>query len=79
MTLRRELKAKGDQVELLKQALQQAMGDAARAVFASGEVTFKQANDGTRLDIQRLTANNAALVAAYPVPKPGARRFVIVD
>ena len=55
------------------------MGDAARAVFASGEVTYRRAKDGTRLDTQRLTADHADLVAAYTVPKPGARRFVIVD
>lgn len=79
VTLRRELEAKESHADLLKQTLQQAMGDAARAVFASGEVTFKRAKDGTRLDTQRLTAEHAALVAAYTVAKPGARRFLIVD
>ncbi|MCD9045931.1 YqaJ viral recombinase family protein [Luteimonas sp. MHLX1A] len=79
VTLRRELEAKEGQAELLKQTLQQAMGDAARAVFASGEVTYRRAKDGTRLDTQRLTAEHADLIAAYTVPKPGARRFVIVD
>jgi len=79
VTLRRELEAKESQAELLKQTLQQAMGDAARAVFASGEVTFKRAKDGARLDTQRLTADHADLVAAYTVAKPGARRFLIVD
>ncbi|RDZ27468.1 YqaJ viral recombinase family protein [Lysobacter silvisoli] len=79
VTLRRELDAKGGHAELLKQTLQQAMGDAARAVFASGEVTFRRSKDGTRLDTQRLTADHAELVAAYTVAKPGARRFLIVD
>ena len=78
-TLRRELEAKEGQAELLKQTLQQAMGDAARAVFASGEVTYRRAKDGSHLDTQRLTTDHAALVAAYTLPKPGARRFVIVD
>ncbi|MEL6046730.1 lambda-exonuclease family protein [Stenotrophomonas maltophilia] len=79
VTLRRELEAKEGQAELLKQILQQAMGDAARAVFASGEVTYRRAKDGNRLDTQRLTADHADLIVAYTVPKPGARRFVIVD
>ncbi|KRA46585.1 lambda-exonuclease family protein [Pseudoxanthomonas sp. Root630] len=79
VTLRRELEAKESQAELLKQTLQQAMGDAARAVFASGEVTYRRAKDGSRLDTQRLTTDHAALVAAYTLPKPGARRFVIMD
>jgi putative phage-type endonuclease len=79
VTLRRELEAMEGRAELLKQTLQQAMGDAARAVFASGEVTYRRARDGTRLDTQRLSADHGALIAAYTVPKPGARRFVIVD
>lgn len=79
VTLRHELETRQQQAELLKQTLQQAMGDAARAVFASGEVTFKRAKDGTRLDVPRLAADHPGLVAAYTVPKPGSRRFVIVD
>ncbi|RYH71032.1 MAG: alkaline phosphatase, partial [Alcaligenaceae bacterium] len=31
------------QTAALKQALQEAMGDASRAVFATGEVTYKRA------------------------------------
>lgn len=79
VNLRHELEAKGAQAELLKQTLQHAMGDATRAVFAGGAVTFKRAKDGSRLDTQRLTADHADLIAAYTLPKPGARRFVIVD
>ncbi len=77
--MRRELEAKEGRAELLKQTLQQAMGDAAHAVFSSGEVTYKRSKAGTRLDAQRLTTDHAELVADYPVPKPGSRRFVIVD
>ncbi len=79
VALRRKLEAKEAQAELLKQTLQQAMGDAGRAVFASGEVTFKRAKDGTRLDTPRLTADYPEIVAAYTAPKPGSRRFLIVD
>lgn len=77
VVLKDELEVRGKHAEQLKQALQQAMGDAARAVFATGEVSFKRAQDGTSLDTRRLTQNHPDLVAQYSVPKPGARRFLI--
>ena len=77
--LRRELEAKGQQAEALKQTLQQAMGDASRAVFATGEVTYRRAKDGTQLDGKRLTQDHPDIAARYTVTRPGARRFVIVD
>jgi putative phage-type endonuclease len=77
--LRSELDAKGRQAEVLKQALQEAMGDASRAVFATGEVTFKRAKDGTQLDTRRLAQDHPDIAARYTVTRPGSRRFVIVD
>jgi putative phage-type endonuclease len=61
---------RGKHAEQLKQTLQQAMGDAARAVFATGEVTFKRAQDGTSLDTKRLAQDHPDLVARYSVPNP---------
>ena len=77
VTLREELDVRVKEGEHLKQTLQQAMGDAARAVFATGEVTFKRAQDGTSLDTKRLAQDHPDLVAQYSVTKPGARRFLI--
>ena len=77
VALKAELEARGKDAERLKQTLQQAMGDAARAVFATGEVTFKRAQDGTSLDTKRLAQDHPDLVARYSVPKPGSRRFLI--
>jgi putative phage-type endonuclease len=77
--LRNELDAKGKHAEALKQALQEAMGDASRAVFATGEVTYKRAKDGSQLDGKRLTQDHPDIAAHYTVTRPGARRFVIVD
>jgi putative phage-type endonuclease len=77
--LRSELDAKGRQAEGLKQALQEAMGDASRAVFATGEVTFKRAKDGTQLDTRRLAQEHPDIAARYTITRPGSRRFVIVD
>ena len=58
-------------------AIEEAMGDAARAVFATGEVSFKRAQDGTSLDTKRLAQDHPELMAQYSVTKPGARRFLI--
>lgn len=78
-TLRNELETKGRQAEGLKQTLQEAMGDASRAVFATGEVTFKRSKDGTQLDTRRLAQDHPDIAARYTVTRPGSRRFVIVD
>ena len=75
--IREQLETHGQQAELLKQTLQQAMGDAARAVFATGEVTFKRSQDGTSLDAKRLALDYPELVTRYTVPRPGSRRFLI--
>lgn len=77
VALKDELEVRGKHSEQLKHTLQQAMGDAARAVFATGEVSFKRAQDGTSLDTKRLAQDHPDLVARYSVPKPGARRFLI--
>lgn len=77
VALKDDLEVRVKHAEQLKQTLQQAMGDAARAVFASGEVSFKRAQDGTSLDTKRLAQDHPDLVARYSVPKPGTRRFLI--
>jgi len=77
VTLREELAAMEDEAESLKQVIQQAMGDASKAVFAHGEVTFKRAKDSTLLDTKRLTDECPDVAAMYAVSRPGARRFVL--
>lgn len=77
VALKDELEIRGKDAERLKQTLQQAMGDAARALFATGEVTYKRAQDGTSLDTKRLAQDHPDLVARYSVPRHGARRFLI--
>jgi putative phage-type endonuclease len=76
--LKAELDATEGRVEQLKQTIQAAMGDASKARFASGEVTFKRARDGSTVDLKRLAAEHPAIAAQYLVPRPGARRFVVV-
>lgn len=72
-----ELEAKEQEAEQLRQIIQQAMGDASRARFASGVVTFKRSKDGVTLDTKRLAAEQPAIAAHYTVIRPGSRRFVM--
>lgn len=77
VVLKDELEAKEKEAEWLKQTIQQAMGDARKALFAHGVVTFKRAKDSTALDTKRLTAECPDVAAMYSVTRPGARRFVL--
>lgn len=61
----------------LKQAIQTAMGDASRALFDTGEVTFKRSKDSTSTDLERLLADHPELAQQYAIPKAGSRRFLI--
>lgn len=61
----------------LKQTIQYAMGDASRALFDTGEVTFRRSKDGTSTDLDRLLADHPELAQRYTTPKAGSRRFLI--
>ena len=75
--LRSELDAQQQRAETLKQAIQQAMGDASKAIFANGSVTYRRAKDGMSFDAKRLTTERPEIAAQYSVVRPGARRFVL--
>jgi putative phage-type endonuclease len=75
--LKDELEAMEHEAESLKQMIQQAMGDASKAAFAHGEVTYKRAKDSATLDTKRLMAECPDVAAMYAVTRPGARRFVL--
>ena len=61
----------------LRQAIEQRMGDATRALFETGEVSWKRSKDGVALDTARLQKEQAAVLQGYTVPKPGSRRFLV--
>jgi putative phage-type endonuclease len=61
----------------LKQGLQQAMGEATRAVFETGEVSFRRSRDSSAVDLQRLLADHPELESQYAITKPGSRRFLV--
>lgn len=62
-----------------KQSIQQAMGEASRAKFQAGEVSWKKSKDSNSLDVTRLLQNQPDLLQRYPMTKTGTRRFVVID
>lgn len=77
VALRAELADKEKQEALLKQTLQQRMGEASRACFPEGEITWKRTKDVQSVDVARLARERPELIEAYPLIRPGSRRFVI--
>lgn len=61
----------------LRQSIEQRMGDATRALFENGEVSWKRSKDGVTLDTARLQKDQTPLLQGYTVPKPGSRRFLV--
>lgn len=61
----------------LKQTIQQTLGDATKAVFHSGYVTWKRSKDSHGLDVATLLKDNPHLLQQYPLVKPGSRRFLV--
>lgn len=62
---------------LLKQTLQQALGDASRATFENGSITWKKAKDSVALDVPRLLKEKPYLQLRYSTVRTGSRRFLI--
>ncbi|WP_282384304.1 MULTISPECIES: lambda-exonuclease family protein [unclassified Pseudomonas] len=61
----------------LKQVLQQAMGEASRAEFAEGYISWKKPKDSIGLDVEQMLKDKPYLQARYPKIKTGSRRFLI--
>ena len=78
VTVRELIAEKGKLEAQLKQRLQQAMGEASRAVFETGEVTWKRSKDGLALNVEALLKDQPELMQRYPLVKPGSRRFIFV-
>lgn len=78
MAVREEIAAR-EQIEAeLKQKIQQRMGEATKALFETGAVTWKRAKDSVGLDVARLLQDQPEISRQYALPKPGSRRFLIV-
>ena len=61
----------------LKQMLQQAIGEATRAEFSSGYISWKKSKGSTVLDVERLLKEKPYLRVRYAKTKEGNRRFLI--
>jgi putative phage-type endonuclease len=72
-----ELEREERRASELKQGIQQRMGDATKAVFSGGSVTWKRSRASTRFDAERLAQEHPELHGQFLAPKPGSRRFVI--
>ncbi|CAN0622771.1 Endonuclease [Burkholderia multivorans] len=77
VVVRAEIDARRQVEAKLKQSIQQAMGEADRAMFETGEVSFKRSKDSAGVDLKRLLADYPHLAAQYAVTKPGSRRFLV--
>jgi putative phage-type endonuclease len=75
--VRQDLAEKTQAEESLKQRIQQRMGDASRAIFATGSVSWKRSKDSTGLDTTTLLKDQPELLTRYPLTRPGSRRFII--
>ena len=77
LAVRQQQETAGQQEALVKQTIIQRMGDATRAIFDGGDVTFKRSKDGTALDLERLEREQPDLLQSYRTVKPGSRRFLV--
>ncbi len=63
--------------EQYKQKIQQSMGEATKAIFETGSVTWKRSKDSIVLDSKRLLSEQPELLNQFSLTRPGSRRFVI--
>lgn len=77
VALRGEIEARQAIEAQLKQRIAQAMGDATRAVFETGEVSFKRSKDSSVVDLKRLLVDHPEYETQYATSRPGSRRFLI--
>ncbi len=77
VAVRAEIESRQQVEAQLKQAIQHAMGNATRAVFETGSVSFKRSKDSSTVDLARLLAEHPDLETQYATSKPGTRRFLV--
>jgi putative phage-type endonuclease len=78
VAIRDKLKQLEVQESQCKHTLQQAMGEAIKATFEAGAVSWKKAKDSVTLDTAALLKAQPELLSQYPNHRPGSRRFVLL-
>lgn len=79
VNLRADIANRTELESLLKQQIQQHMGDATTALFETGKVTWKRSKDSQGIDMTTLLCDQPDLAERYPLIKPGSRRFLITS
>ena len=77
LDIRERLARLAEREARLKQRIQQRMGDAARAYFLDGQVSWKRSKDSTVLDTDALLKAQPTLLQQFPKHRPGSRRFLV--
>lgn len=77
IAVRAEIETREKLESELKQRIQQRMGDASRATFETGSVSWKRSKDGSGLNVPKLLQEQPDLLQHYPLVKPGSRRFLV--
>jgi putative phage-type endonuclease len=77
LAVRQMLTQNTDLESQLKQRIQQRLGDATKAVFETGDVTWKRSKDGSGLDVAQLLKDQPDMLQRYALTKPGSRRFLV--
>lgn len=77
IAVRGEIETRQQLEAQFKQMIQEAMGDAVRAVFETGSVSFKRSKDSSSIDLARLLADHPEFEQQYATSKPGSRRFLV--
>lgn len=77
VVVRAEIESRQTIEARLKQTIQQAIGDATRAIFETGEVSFKRSKDSSSVDLERLLSDHPEFEQQYARSKPGSRRFLV--
>jgi putative phage-type endonuclease len=77
VNLRADIANREELEALLKQKIQEKMGDASTAIFETGRVNFKRSKDSHGIDMAKLLLDQPDIPERYPLLKPGNRRFLI--
>lgn len=77
VNLRADIANREELESLLKQKIQEKMGDASTAIFETGKVSFKRSKDSHGIDMATLLLDQPDLPERYPLVKTGSRRFLI--
>lgn len=77
VAIRADIETRQQTEAQLKQTIQHAIGDATRAVFETGEVSFKRSKDSSTVDLKQLLADHPEFETQYAITKSGSRRFLV--